>query len=57
MDLGGVRRKIAHKNCDRINAVKTVNSYVFLNIGMLYDNGFFSMVQKFILTPTVLYNW
>ena len=30
MDLGGVRRKMAHKNCERINAVKTVNSYVFL---------------------------
>ena len=27
--LGGVRLKMARKNCDRINAVKTVNGYVF----------------------------
>ena len=33
MDLGGVRLKMARKNCDRINAVKTVNGYVFLNVG------------------------
>ena len=31
--LGGVRLKMARKNCDRINAVKTVNGYVFLNVG------------------------
>ena len=29
MDLGGVRRIMARKNCERINAVKTVNGYVF----------------------------
>ena len=33
MDLGGVRRKMARKNCERINAVKTVKHYVFLNVG------------------------
>ena len=34
MDLGGgVRRKMARKNCERINALKTVNGYVFLNVG------------------------
>ena len=33
MDLGGVRLKMALKNCDRINAVKMVNGYVFLNVG------------------------
>ena len=33
MDLGGVRRKMARKNCERINAVKMVNGYVFLNVG------------------------
>ena len=27
MDLGGVRRKMTRKNCEHINAVKTVNSY------------------------------
>ena len=30
IDLGGVRRKMVRKNCERINAVKTVNGYVFL---------------------------
>ena len=29
MDLGGVRRKMTCKNCERINAVKTVNGYGF----------------------------
>ena len=29
MDLGGVRRKMARKNSESINAVKTVNGYVF----------------------------
>ena len=43
MALGGVRLKMARKNCDRINAVKTVNGYVFLNVE---DNGFFSTVRK-----------
>ena len=34
MDLGGgVSREMARKNCERINAVKTVNGYVFLNVG------------------------
>ena len=33
MDLGGVRLKMARKNCDRINTVKTVNGNVFLNVG------------------------
>ena len=27
MDLGGVRRKMARKNCERINAVKTVTFF------------------------------
>ena len=31
MDLGGVRRKMTRNNCERINAVKTVNG--FKNIG------------------------
>ena len=35
MDLGGVSLKMVRKNCDRINAVKTVNGYVFLNVGTL----------------------
>ena len=35
MDLSGVRQKTARKNCERVNAVKTVNGYVFLNVGML----------------------
>ena len=33
MDLVGVRLKMARKNCDCINAVKTVNGYVFFNVG------------------------
>ena len=33
MDLGGVKRKMARKNCELINAVKTVNGYVFFNVG------------------------
>ena len=33
MDLGGVRRKMMRKNCERINAVKTVNGCGFKNIG------------------------
>ena len=42
MDLGGVRRKMTRKNCERINAVKTVkvynrygekNGYGFKNVG------------------------
>ena len=33
MDLGGVRLKMARKNCDCINAVKMVNGYIFLNVG------------------------
>ena len=33
MDLGGVRRKMTHKYCEHINAVKTVNGYVFKNVG------------------------
>ena len=33
MDLGGVRRKMARKNCEGINAVKTVNGYDFYNVG------------------------
>ena len=32
MDLGGVRREMVRKNCERINAVKMVNGYVFLNV-------------------------
>ena len=33
MDLGGVRQKMARKNCERINAVKMVTGYFFLNVG------------------------
>ena len=33
MDLGRVRQKMTCKNCERINAVKTVNSYGFKNVG------------------------
>ena len=33
MDLGGVRRKMTRKNCERINAVKTVNGKSFKNSG------------------------
>ena len=29
MDLGGVRRKMVRKHCERINALKTVNGYFF----------------------------
>ena len=42
MDLGGVRLKMARKNCDRINAVKTVNGYVFLNVGAVGQRFFFN---------------
>ena len=49
---------MTRKNCDSINAVKTVNGYVFFNVGTPLDNVFFSTVRKlyidaFILTPTV----
>ena len=47
MDLGGVRLKMARKNCDRINAVKTVNGYVFLNVGTPY---FFNVRKLYIDT-------
>ena len=54
MDLGGVRRKMARKNCERINAVKTVNGYVFFKrwyaVGQRF---FFQRYGNFILTPTV----
>ena len=33
MDLGGVRQKMARQNCERINAVKAVNGYIFKNVG------------------------
>ena len=33
MDLGGIGRKRARKNCEHINAIKTVNGYGFKNIG------------------------
>ena len=46
MDLGGVRRKMARKNCDRINAVKTVNSYVFFKRWYAVRQRFFSTVRK-----------
>ena len=54
MDFGGVRRKMARKNCERINAVKTVNGYVFFKrwyaVGQRF---FFQRYGNFILTPTV----
>ena len=53
MDLGGVRLKMARKNCDRINAVKTVNGYIFLNVGRRRTMVFFQRYGNFILTPTV----
>ena len=34
IDLGGVGRKMARKNCERINTIKTVNGYGFENVGM-----------------------
>ena len=40
MDLGGVRRKMTRKNCERINTVKMVNSYGFKNVGTPQDNVF-----------------
>ena len=46
MDLGGVRQKMARKNCECINAVKKVTGYGFKNVGTPYDNGFFPMVRK-----------
>ena len=51
MDLGGVRRKMARKNCERINAGKQLR---FLKrwyaVG---QRGFFEWYGNFILTPTV----
>ena len=50
MDLGSVRRKMPRRNCERINAVKTVkvynqygekkkvNGYGFKSVGALKDN-------------------
>ena len=54
MDLGRVRLKMARKNCDRINAVKTVNGYAFFEhwyaVGQRF---FFQQYGNFILRPTV----
>ena len=51
MDLGGVRLKMARKNCDRINAVKTVT--FFKTLVRRRATGFFQRYGNFILTPTV----
>ena len=51
MDLGGVRRKMAHKNCEHINAVKTVT--FFSTLVRRRTTGFFQRYGNFILTPTV----
>ena len=55
MDLGGVRQKMVRKHCKRINAVKTVNGYVFLNVGTPKDNGFFSTVRKLYIDAYCVY--
>ena len=51
MDLGGVRLKMARKNCDRINAVKTVT--FFKTLVRRRTTFFFQRYGNFILTPTV----
>ena len=51
MDLGGVRRKMARKNCEHINAVKTVTFFKMLV--RCRTTGFFQRYGNFILTPTV----
>ena len=50
MDSSGVRRKMARKNCDRINAVTVT---VLKTLVRRRTTGFFSAVRNFILTPTV----
>ena len=57
MDLGGVRQKMARKNCELINAVKTVNGYVFFKRWYAVEQRvFFQRYGNFILTPTVYKN-
>ena len=51
MDLGGVRRKMARKNCERINAVKTVT--FFKKLVYRRTTGFFQRYGNFILMPAV----
>ena len=51
MDLGRVRRKMARKNCERINAVKTVT--FFKTLVRRRTTFFFQRYGNFILTPTV----
>ena len=52
MDLGGVRRKMTRKNCEHINALKTV---VFKALVHRRTTGFFfKWYGNFILTPTVV---
>ena len=50
MDSGGVRRKMAHKNCEHINAVKTVK--VLKMLVRRRTTFFFQRYGNFILTPT-----
>ena len=53
MDLGGgVRRKMARKNCERINALKTVNGFL-KTLVRRRTTVFFQRYGNFILTPTV----
>ena len=51
MDLGGVRRKMTSKNCERINGVKMVS--VFKTLVRRRTTVFFKRYGNFILTPTV----
>ena len=47
MDLGEVRGKMARKNYEHINAIKTVNGYGFKNVGKPLDNGILLTERKF----------
>ena len=55
MDLGGVRRKMTHKICERINAVKTVNGYVFFKRWYAVGQRFFSTVRKLYIDAYCIY--
>ena len=62
MDLGGVRRKMPRRNCERINAAKTVKVYnrygektdtVLKTLVRRRKTFFFKRYGNIILTPTV----
>ena len=55
MELGGVRRKMMCKNCERINAVKTVNGYVFFKRWYAVGQRFFPTVQKLYIDAYCTY--